>query len=166
MNVNVPSEVTRPDGERGAVTIRLMGGRGVSGRSGDEKVTPPSLPASQGARSNRRSLAHSPFWNRGIPDTPTNQSGLGAIIVTSVTRGCVWLISKSTKALPGDEPMLPPVRRRSAVPGRDRRVDFVGQPRGESALGHVDDAVAGCPTFTPEIDLRRVRRSDERREVG
>ena len=116
MNVNVPSEVIRPDGESGAVTIRLMGGRGVRGRSGDEKVTPPSLPASQGSRANLRSLAHSPFWKRGIPDTPTNQSGLGAIIETSVTSGCVWLISKSAEALPGDEPILPPATRRSAVP--------------------------------------------------
>ena len=70
------------------------------------KSAPFSVPASQGkscsswARSQRPSLLSS-----GSPETPTNQSWLGAIMVVSVTRGCVLASSAvSVSAVVG--PML------------------------------------------------------------
>ena len=38
VNVNMPSGVTRPNGDNGAATMRAIGRRGTSGRSGDCNV--------------------------------------------------------------------------------------------------------------------------------
>ena len=68
---------------------------------------PSSVPASYGNRSTVCDASHS-FWalNRDNPETPTNQSGLGAIIVTRVTRGWVGLRVMSTVTV-AVTPILP-----------------------------------------------------------
>ena len=62
-----------------------------------ENSVPSSVPASYGNRSTVCDASHS-FWalSRDSPETPTNQSGLGAIIVIRVTRGWVGLTVMST----------------------------------------------------------------------
>jgi len=51
VNVNVPSGVTRPPGDNGAVTMRETGCAGAVTISGEANVEPLSVPASHGTRS-------------------------------------------------------------------------------------------------------------------
>ena len=67
----------------------LISPRGVVATLGlSEKSSPSSVPASHGKRSTSCERSHWPeASSSNSPETPTNQSWLGAIIVVSVTRG-------------------------------------------------------------------------------
>ena len=62
---------------------------GVVARLSSENSPPSSVPASQGCRFTSCERSQRPWSSSsGSPETPTNQSGLGATMVTSVIRGC------------------------------------------------------------------------------
>ena len=72
-----------------------------------ENPLPSSVPASHGYRSTWSDSTQFPPASSSVsPETPTNQSGLGAIMVTSVTRG--WsLVSVTVRAFDVVAPILP-----------------------------------------------------------
>src|SRR5262245_20460673 len=86
-NVNVPNGKTFASVDTGNPVRRVITPRGAVTASADRKVTPLSVPASYGNKLTVRLFAHSPFSIRLKPDTPTNQSGLGATIEQRVTSG-------------------------------------------------------------------------------
>src|SRR5262245_31283242 len=60
VRVKVPSGVTRPAGDSGGDMIRETRNRAASGRSGDSKLNPASVPASHASRLKRSSPIHWP----------------------------------------------------------------------------------------------------------
>jgi hypothetical protein len=85
-----------------------MGTCGVAGAFAARYVAPSSVPASQPRSSTVSESIQRSFARNGRSATPTNQSGLGAIIATSVTSGCVAEMSKSSATSPGEGPMPSP----------------------------------------------------------
>ena len=83
-----------------------------------ENPSPSSVPASYGNRSTDcRERHRPPASSSDSPETPTNQSGLGPIIETRVSRGWAVVTSTSNVALP-----LPP------GPGDFRTTDATSDP--------------------------------------
>ena len=79
----------------------------VSGFDSENSV-PSSVPASYGKRSTSSDRTHWPApSSRDSPDTPTNQSGLGAIMDRSVTCGCSLVTSMVNVAVPVPPPETP-----------------------------------------------------------
>ena len=89
--------------------ILWMTPRGLVSTLGlSEKSLPSSLPASHGYRKTRIHGSQSPCaLSRGNPETPTNQSWLGAIIVVRVTRGNAVVSSTSLSVFEPVGMMLP-----------------------------------------------------------
>ena len=112
-NRNVPSGGVPVNGNP---VISEIGWGGLVDWLGDVKVDPLSVPASYGRRSTVRSSSQTPSSRSDRPWTPTNQSGLGAIMLTSVTSGCSDPMVKVRLTLPGDRPMPPPERSAPAEP--------------------------------------------------
>ena len=96
----------------------VMTPRGVVSTSGlSEKSSPSSVPASQGKRSTPSDRVQRPEASSSTcPETPTNQSWLGAIIVVRVTRGkpvVSWTLRRVLTAVGEMLPVAPRMTERA-----------------------------------------------------
>ena len=133
--------------------MRVMTPRGLLTRFGEAKVAPLSVPVSHGKSATVLLCTHCPFSMSGRPRTPANQSGLGAIIVTSVTSGCVRSIWKRSVDVPAPLEMLLPESVRFAVPAAiaafTSASSVVLPPSSAMSCMPVLEFTPGCQNSTP-----------------
>ena len=101
---------------KGLTMIREALALGSVASLGEVYITPLSVPASYANSSMTTLFTHEPSSRSDSELTPTNQSGLGAIIETRVTRGKSTLTSNVSSTLPGEGEIPPPHSKPSAIP--------------------------------------------------